>query len=156
MPVPALLLPSHVFTDLKAQTRRKCLMEIAECVSQQASGLDPTVLGRALCRKEVLRTSAMGQGVAILDLQSARVKGPLFFMAVLDHKVDFKAPDGEGVDLVAFVLSPHEDGPVHLQRIAALSRMMRDQGLCQSIREARDPDAIRLLLMSPEQRLFAA
>lgn len=144
-----------VLTDLKAQTQRKCLREIAGLLAGVA-GLDGAVLGRLFAFKEKRQRSAIGRGVAIVDVQSVRVTRPILALAVLDHSVDFRAPDGRGVDLVAAVLSPLRDGPVHLQKISGVSRLLRDDVLCESLRMARDPDAVRLLLMTPERRLSAA
>jgi PTS system nitrogen regulatory IIA component len=144
-----------VLTDLKAQTQRKSLREIAGSLAG-VSGLDPAVLARLFIYKEKRQRSAIGRGVAIVDLQSIRVVRPLLALAVLDHSVDFRAPDGRGVDLVAALLSPLKDGPVHLQKISGVSRLLRDDILCESLRMAKDPDAVRLLLMRPEQRLSAA
>lgn len=149
------LFPDHVFTGLKAQTRRKCQREIAVRVAA-VTGLDASTVARLYSKKEVERGSAIGGGVAVLDFQALRVKRPIFCLAVLDHAVDFGAPDNRPVDLVACVISPRADGPVHLQRISGVSRLLRDPSLCQAVREAKDPDAIRLLLMSPERRLYAA
>ncbi|MCL4678374.1 MAG: PTS sugar transporter subunit IIA [Alphaproteobacteria bacterium] len=151
----SVLTPDHVFTGLKAQTRRKCLHEIAVRIAA-VTRLDAVIMARLFNKKEIKRSSAIGGGVAVIDLQSIRLQKPFFCLAVLDHGADFRAPDGEKVDLIACVLSPHADGPVHLQRISSISRLLRDQTLCQAVREAKDPDAIRLLLMSPESRLYAA
>ncbi|MCB1681755.1 MAG: PTS sugar transporter subunit IIA [Rhodospirillales bacterium] len=144
-----------ILTDLKAQTHKKCFREIAHALADEA-GLDPAVLTRLFIYKEKRQTSAIGQGVAILDLQSVRVSQPLLVLAVLDHTVDFSAPDEKPVDLVAAILSPLTDGAVHLQRISGVSRLLRDQALCQSLREAKDRDTLRLLLMAPDKRLYAA
>ncbi len=144
-----------VLTDLKAQTQRKCLREIAGFLAAEA-GLDAAVLGRLFAYKEKRQRSAIGRGVAIVDLQSVRLTRPILALAVLDHSVDFRAPDGRGVDLVAAVLSPLSDGPVHLQKISGVSRFLRDDALCESLRMAKDPDAVRLLLMGPERRLSSA
>lgn len=145
----------HVFTGIKAQVRRRCLQEIAARVAR-VTDLDKQVVARLFFLKEIRRSSAIGGGVAVLDLQTMRVKSPAFCLAVLEHGVDFCAPDGAKVDLVACLLSPHSDGKVHLQRISAVSRLFRDNALCDSIREAKNEDAIRILLMPAEKRLSAA
>lgn len=64
----------------------------------------------------------------------------------LAHSVDFAAADGMPVDLVFGLLSPEQAGASHLQALAAISRLVRDETLYTALAEAEDQEALFALL----------
>ncbi|MCC6597798.1 MAG: PTS sugar transporter subunit IIA [Alphaproteobacteria bacterium] len=107
-------------------------------------------------RRESAARSGVGDGVAVAHLQ---IQGPLKavkILATLKHDVDFGACDGAPVDLVCLVISPESDGPLHLRRLARISRFLKNDKLHRRLLEADDSDSIRSLLIDPEGWLLAA
>ena len=64
----------------------------------------------------------------------------------LASSVDFAAADGMPVDLVFGLLSPEQAGASHLQALAAISRLVRDETLYTALAEAEDQEALFALL----------
>jgi PTS system nitrogen regulatory IIA component len=61
--------------------------------------------------------------------------------------VEFDAVDDQPVDLI-FALFAHPDaGSEHLRTLARVSRLLRQTGLRQQLRQARTADAIHALLV---------
>jgi len=69
----------------------------------------------------------------------------------LDHPVDFEALDEQPSDLIFLLLAPSAAEADSLKALARISRMLRDPGLRQRLRQERDPRVVyRMLTQKPE------
>ncbi len=141
-------------SGLKSQTKKKILQEIAEAASPMC-GVSGEALESVLLTDDDSRPCAIGQGVAVIEAKSPEILKPVLVISVLDHKVDFSAPDDVPVDIVAAVISPENDGSYHLQRVAGASMLLRDQDLCNALRTTKDEESMRALLL-PVQKIQAS
>ena len=72
--------------------------------------------------------------------------------ARLSEPVDYKAIDGEPVDLVFLLLSPPDAGAEHLKALASISRVIRHAPTLEKMRGARSRDALAAVLMGADER----
>ncbi len=140
---------------LKSQTQSGLYQEIASKISALCR-MHEADLVRSIEDAKEMHRAGIGEGVAIIDVQSPTIKSAAMALCFLDHKIGFESPDGQASDIVAVVLSPQEDGPLHLQRLSSVTICLRDRDLCSAIREARDEDGMRVLFMLPEEKQDAA
>ncbi len=143
------------FANLKAQSQNR----IFEILAQETSALCMTnveALEDVIQMRLYERSCCVGDGVAIFDVKSAIIQKPVLAISTFDQPLDFNAPDLKPVDVMAAVLSPQSHGPFHLQRLAAVSRMLRSDGLCAALREAQDTDAMQVLFMPTQEWMNAA
>lgn len=140
---------------MKAQSQKKVFHDLAS-EAAVTCGVDAETLSRIFSRRLEERTFGMGRGVAIFDVKSLQVQHPVLVMATLENMVDFNALDGQPVNILAAVISPASLGPVHLQKLAQVSRLLNDEDLCNALRDARDEDAMRVLFLSSQGRMMAA
>lgn len=145
----------YVLPSLKAENAKQVLQVLARQTAQLDAASED-VIQRALSENEKHATSGIGGGVAIPQAYIENLEKPAGIFARLDRLVDFHALDDAPVDLVFCLLSPAEDGPLHLRRLATVSRLFRDKTLCQRLRGADSADAIRALLMPTLQASRAA
>lgn len=125
--------------------RQQVLKSLADRFSE-VYGLDrPQVLER-LQERERLGSTGFGRGVAIPHARVPGLRNPVAAFLRLDAPVAFNAADGMPVNLVYGLLSPEQCGAVHLQALAAMSRMMRDEQMRTSLAAAPDQEAIYGLL----------
>lgn len=144
-----------LMTDVKAQTQPK----IFEILAQEAAPLCEVavdVLSDVLDQNAEDRTFSLGEGVAIFDVKSTHIKTPTLAMMTFDRDIAFNAMDGKYVNIMASVLSPQSCGPVHLQRLANVSRVLRSHDLCTALREVDSTDAMRALFMPTQDWMLAA
>lgn len=144
-----------VLPDLKAASSAELLQLIAAGASEHVSA-GAEFLYDELVRKERRTPSGIGGGVAILHLQSSELGEPFIMFSRLSERIEFNSADDKPVDLVLLLLSPESDGPLHLCRLAQLSRTLRNEKLCADLRNARGEDSIRALLDTPEDWQLAA
>jgi PTS system nitrogen regulatory IIA component len=109
----------------------------------------------ALEERERLGSTGFGRGVAIPHARVAHLRSPVAAFIRLDAPVAFAAADGMPVNLVYGLLSPEHCGAAHLQALAAISRMMRDEGMRVSLAAASDREAIYGLLSNVLDRYAA-
>ena len=70
----------------------------------------------------------------------------------LAEPIDYKAIDGQPVDIVFLLLSPPDAGAAHLKALAAVSRTVRNGTTLEKMRGARSRDALAAVLMSADER----
>lgn len=93
----------------------------------------------ALQERENLGPTGVGNGVA---LPHARLEGLTKVVGVfmrLETPIDFDSPDRRPVDLVFGLFAPAESGVEHLKALAAVSRTMREDTVCNKLRVNADP-----------------
>lgn len=141
--------------QVKAQTQEKIFDILAEDAAPLCK-VETQILRDAFARRLSERTFGMGDGVSIFDVKSEHVKRPVLAMMNFEHDIDFNALDSKPVRIMAAVISPQSDGPLHLQRLASVARLLRCDDLCQALKDARNEDEMRVLFMPSQDWMVAA
>ena len=141
--------------NIKAQTQDRVFEILAEDL-QDLCGAPASALMDVFKVRLSQRTFGMGDGVAIFDMKSTVIKRPVMLISTFDQNIDFDALDGRPVDIMAAVISPFDDGPSHLQRLASVSRLLKCDDLQDALRDAGDEDAMRVLFMPSQDWMMAA
>jgi PTS system nitrogen regulatory IIA component len=63
--------------------------------------------------------------------------------------VDFDSMDDQPVDLVFLLLAPEGAGADHLKALARVSRLLRNQAMCEKLRAAPQVATLFALLTEP-------
>lgn len=137
--------------DLVAGNKRQLLNQLAQIAAARLS-LDPSEIADAIADRERLGSTGFGGGVAIPHGKLAKIDRVYALVARLAAPIDYKAIDGQPVDLVFLLLSPPDAGAEHLKALAAVSRLMRHGGIAEKLRGARSRDAMAAVLMGAEER----
>jgi nitrogen PTS system EIIA component len=136
--------PKQLFRFLAAQ-----IAEVAPCF--RAEILD------ALAALEKKEGSAIGEGLSLSHARMKSLSTRFVALATLERPLHFNAPDSQPVDIVAILLSPESDGTaVHLHSLSRLTRMLKNPSLAAKLRDAKDADTIKFLLIDPDGWLLAA
>ncbi|MET0251930.1 MAG: PTS sugar transporter subunit IIA [Novosphingobium sp.] len=145
--------PGAVAT-VRAEDGRHILALLAERFAAVYDLEHGEVLER-LEERERLGSTGFGRGVAVPHARVAGLRGPVAAFLRLEAPVAFAAADAMPVNLVYGLLSPEQCGAAHLQALAAISRMMRDEGMRANLAAAPDPEAIYGLLSNVLDRYAA-
>ncbi|MEO6091501.1 MAG: PTS sugar transporter subunit IIA [Novosphingobium sp.] len=109
-------------------------------------GLDRQPVLAAILDRENLGSTGFGRGVAIPHARVGGLNRPVAAFLRLAAPVDFSAADGIPVDLVFGLLSPETAGAAHLHALAAISRLMRNERMHESLIRAPGAEALYGLL----------
>lgn len=144
------LLPDAV-TTVRADTKQE-ILELLAARFAAVYELDAGEVLERLEEREKLGSTGFGRGAAIPHARVPGVSRPVAALLRLKDPVDFAAADGMPVDLIFGLLSPENAGVAHLHALAAISRVVRDDRMRDSLLEARDADALYALLASATDR----
>jgi PTS system nitrogen regulatory IIA component len=155
MDISDLLSPQAVFARVRVSSKRALL----EFLARKASPLVNVSFDRVfetVLEREKLNTTGLGRGIAI---PHGRIKGVerMFGLFVkLDDPLDFEAIDGLPVDMAFLLLAPEDAGADHLKALARVSRLFRNQAVCEKLRASDDASTLFSILTEPAANLVAA
>ncbi|GHC85413.1 PTS sugar transporter subunit IIA [Novosphingobium pokkalii] len=132
---------------IRAESKAQILDTLADCFAA-VYRLDRAQVQERIEERESLGSTGFGRGVAIPHARLDGLSRPVAVFLRLEEPVDFDSADGMPVDCVFGLLSPEQAGAVHLQALAAISRLMRDDRMHQRLSSAPDADALYAVLVN--------
>lgn len=132
-----------ILPDLKATSAKQLYQTLSKHVSNLIGTSEKFVFS-ILMENEALDNSGIGNGVAIAHAKIPRLTRPMIVFTRSTTPINFKAIDGEPIDMVALVLSPEHEGSMHLQRLAMVTRFFNNKEARQMLRNLEGSDGIRL------------
>ena len=148
MEIADLLSPDGVLSHVKATTKKQVLQEMAHKAAL-LTRLPERRIFETLTEREKLGSTGMGQGIDIPHGRVAGIEKMTGLFAQLDHPVDFDSMDDQPVDLVFLLLAPEGAGADHLKALARVSRLLRNQAICEKLRAAPHAATLYALLTEP-------
>lgn len=146
MPVLEFLSPDSVVPSLRARTKKAMLQELSGHAARQLPALDEREVFETLMQRERLGSTGIGDGVAIPHGKLPGLDRLFGLVGRLEKPVDFDALDGQPVDIAFLLLAPEGAGADHLKALAQVARLLREPGILERIRAARDASALYALL----------
>ena len=138
-------------TSLSGGNKRSLLLQLANLAGHRL-GLDSAAILASVTERERLGPTGFGNGVAIPHGKIEGLNRIYCLFARLSEPVEYKAIDGQPVDLVFLLLSPPDAGAEHLKALAAISRVTRHAPTLEKMRGARSRDALAAVLMGADER----
>ena len=151
-----LLAAAAVDPRLKAAGKRDAVAELVGLL-ESAHGLDSRgeILDGVL-RREAMMSTGIGNGVAIPHGKARAVDRMMAACAVSPAGVDFEAVDGEPAHLFILLVSPESVGTPHVKVLANISRLLKEESVRRSLREADSASAFLAALKAAEAKYLAA
>ena len=137
--------------DLPAGNKRSLLSQLSQIAAQRL-GLEPAAIASSISERERLGSTGFGGGVANPHGKMAQIDRIYGLVARLAQPIDYKAIDGEKVDLIFLLLSPPDAGAEHLKALASISRLVRHGPTIEKLRGARSRDALAAVLLGADER----
>lgn len=144
-----------ILPNLKSGSAEQVFQKLVNHVSNLI-GTSEKDLYNLLIENGALKNSGIGNGVSIIHAKLPRLTRPMIIFAQLTSPMPFNSVDAEPVDMVAMVLSPEYQGPVHLQRLSMVTRFFSDEETRAALRAAPDYDSIRMVVKDMSERKKAA
>jgi nitrogen PTS system EIIA component len=126
MKVIDFLQPAAIIADLVATTKAAALAELSSHMAALEPSLDAEQLRRVLEERELLASTAIGDGIAI---PHGKLDAIGHLSGVLGRSrpgLEFDSIDGRPTHLVFMLVAPVSSTGVHLKALARLSRLFRD------------------------------
>src|SRR5438105_3516417 len=142
MKVVDFLRPELVIAELASSAKPDVLAEMAAHLAKNQPGVDPQVLQRVLEERELLASTAIGDGIAIPHGKLESVSQLVGTLGRSVSGLEFDSIDGKPTHLVFMLVAPASSTGVHLKALARLSRLFRDSLFRQRLVEAADATAM--------------
>ncbi|WP_448191693.1 PTS IIA-like nitrogen regulatory protein PtsN [Azospirillum sp. sgz301742] len=140
-----LITPQSILANLKAGSKKQALQDMARRAAELTNQHERAVFD-VLLERERLGTTGVGHGIAIPHGKLAGLERVHGVFARLERPIDFDAIDEQPVDLIFLLIAPDHAGADHLKALARVSRLLRDQSMCEKLRGSDSADAIYALL----------
>jgi PTS system nitrogen regulatory IIA component len=137
-----------------ASSKKRLLNELGD-IANSVYGLDATIAVDALIERESLGPTGVGRGVALPHARVDEIDHVIGVFVMLEQPIEFESVDRQPVDLAFALFAPKEDGVEHLKALARVSRMLRDENVCQKLRANGDASTLYAIL-TDEQSVKAA
>jgi len=148
MEIADLLPVNGVVDGLKAGSKKQALQELST-VAAALAGRHERVVFDVLLERERLGSTGVGAGVAIPHGKLAGLDRLSAVFARLREPIEFDAIDERPVDLIFLLLAPRSAGADHLKALARISRLLRDESVCDRLRGADGAEALYAVLTAP-------
>lgn len=133
-------------------TDKQAILETLANIFATSWNLDASAVLELLEEREKLGSTGFGRGVAMPHARCPGLTKPVTALLKLRQPVAFDAADGLPVELVFGLLSPDKSGAAHLQALAAISRLVRDDKVNEALCDAPDEAALYSLLANASDR----
>ena len=142
MKVVDFLRPDLVIPELHGSSKSDVLAEMAKHLAVAQGGIDPEILRRVLEERELLASTAIGDGIAIPHGKLDSVNQLVGTLGRSVSGLEFDSIDGKPTHLVFMLVAPASSTGIHLKALARLSRLFRDALFRQRLIEAPDAPAM--------------
>ena len=127
-------------------TSKKQVLEELSKLAEIKLGINSRTLLENLTKREKLGSTAVGNGIAIPHSNVSGIEKPLVLVAILSKGLEFNAIDDQPVDIIFLLLAPDEKSSEHLQALALISRLLRDNDLTNKLRGCKNPESAMMVI----------
>ena len=154
MKLHSLLSEDLVIPDLQTRSREDVLSEMSGFLKQRGLIRADRELYARLLQREMLGTTAIGEGVAIPHCKFEEVTSPVFLLGISRPGARFDSLDGRPSHIFFLVVSSPDDPGLSLRILAAIARLVRGSAsLTRRLLDAADPAAVINVIREEEERL---
>ena len=142
MKIVDLIKRDMVVPELRATDKRGILEELAAYMAGRYPRIDRAVLSKVLIERELLASTAIGEGVAIPHGKLPAVTEITACLGRAQSGVDFDSMDGQPTYLFFVLVAPETSTGAHLKALARISRVFKDAEFRRRLLAAPDAEAM--------------
>lgn len=144
---------SRIFMDLKGHTKQQALQEMTVRLAEQGIVHDHRAVYELLIEREQLMTTGVKRGFAFPHAFSNQFQRSFLSMGCSRDGIEYQSLDGHPVHFVFLLLGPTHHQTIHLRILARVSRLMGQQDMYATLREAGSSEEVMSIMNSAERQL---
>ncbi|MDR2182482.1 MAG: cation:proton antiporter [Treponema sp.] len=144
--VLSLVTPSLISLDLKGENKNEIITELVDLLASHGKLLDRGEVLEAVLRREASMSTGMEHGIALPHAKTGGVDDICVAVGIKKAGVDFGSIDSEKSRLFIMVISPKKVSGPHIQFLAAIGAVLRDDVLREEVIAADSRDEAAMLL----------
>ncbi len=142
MKIVDLIKRDMVVPELRATDKRGILEELAAYMAGRHPRIDRAVLAKVLIEREMLASTAIGEGVAIPHGKLGAVGEIVACLGRAAKGVEFDSMDGQPTFLFFVLVAPESSTGAHLKALARISRVFKDPEFRRRLLAAPDGESM--------------
>lgn len=144
-----------ILDDLKSTTKEEVIKEMVQALVKAGRVQEATSkkVVKALMDREELGSTGIGAGVAVPHARHDSITELIGAFGRSKKGISFDALDGEPVHVLFLLLSSKGASGAHLESLAYISRLVRDDKYVKFLRDAKDARELHDLLGEADKRL---
>ena len=140
--------------NFEATSKKHLLNELCKLANKNFC-IDEITLLKNLTEREKLSSTAVGKGIAIPHANVSNIEKPKVLVATLSKGLNFNAVDDQLVDIVFLLLAPNNASSEHLQALALISRLLRNNELTNKLRGCKNTESAIVVITHTDKEQAA-
>jgi len=146
-----ILTPRQIRVPLSAETKPGIIEELVDILDRDGKLADRDATLRAVLERESLRTTGIGNALAIPHGRTDAVREVAIAIGKTARPVDFESIDGQPIALAILLVSPADQIGLHIQTLARISRLVNLDGFRRALAAASTPEEAFEIIRAKEQ-----
>ena len=138
---------------MAATDKKSAIAEMVDVAADAGKVSDRPQMLQATLEREAVRTTGIGNGLAIPHGKCAAVKELVMALGKPAQPIPFDSIDDKPVGIIIFLASPPDRTGPHIQALARISRIMTDGKFRAALEKASSADEIFKLIAQTETNL---
>ncbi|MFO7964728.1 MAG: PTS sugar transporter subunit IIA [Desulfobacterales bacterium] len=145
--------PNRIFLNIRLPDKTSVLEFIADTCTEHRLVTDRETLYRALLAREETMSTGIGNGIALPHAVNEKADQAAVLLIRPDHPIDFNAIDSLPVDIIVALVIPQNRTTLHIQILAAVSRLCKNPGFAAAFRKAEEACELADEIMRLESKM---
>ncbi len=128
----------HVLFELSSTTKEEVLRELSGVILNDPSPLDADEVFAVLLDREKMGSTGIGEGCAIPHAKIDTTETLRLSFGISRKGIDFDSLDGKPVNIFFLLLAPSKSVASHLNALAKISRILKNNGFREDVLAAKD------------------
>ncbi|CAM3082339.1 PTS fructose transporter subunit IIABC [Sporolactobacillus spathodeae] len=145
MKITDLMIERAMVMDMQATTKEEAIDELIASLEKNGRINDAKLFKEMILKREKESSTGIGDGIAMPHAKTKAVNEATVVFGRSKKGLDYKALDNKPSDLFFMIAAPEGAANVHLQTLAALSRLLIDQEFVTKVKQAKTPAEVAKL-----------
>ncbi len=143
-----------IITDIKSTRKEDVIKEMVDLLIEagDVEKRNRNKLIDALMSREVLGSTAIGQGIAIPHAKCDCVNKLVAAFGLSKKGVDFDSLDGELAYIFFLLVAPQDSAGPHLKALARISRLLKDKYFRDTLRACIDEKSVIKIITQEDEK----
>ncbi|MFT8871261.1 MAG: fructose-specific PTS transporter subunit EIIC [Sporolactobacillus sp.] len=150
MKVTDLMIERAMVMDMQATSKEAAIDELIASLERNGRINDRVLFKQMILKREAESSTGIGEGIAMPHAKTSAVNEATVVFGRSKQGIDYEALDGQPSHLFFMIAAPEGAANVHLQTLAALSRMLIDADFVAKVKAANTAAEVSALFDSKQ------
>jgi PTS system nitrogen regulatory IIA component len=151
MKLSEIVTPECIISHLKARDKKGALEELSGVITAQEPSLNKGYLLQVLLERERLGSTGIGEGIALPHGKLQKLDRLLVSFGRSLEGLSFDSIDEQPAYLFFLLVAPENSAGAHLQALAKISRLLKDNRFRQRLMDAKSREEIYRIIVEKDE-----